>query len=73
MEEGVFYFLTTDDIQTVAEDQLDRRLTDQEIEMVKDLIAERIEWFGPIADVLNNVFGIQEVDKDENSDEFEFE
>jgi len=69
MKKDVFYYLIVDDIQTVAEDQLNRRLTKKEIDMVKDEIADRISWFDPIADVLQEKFGTKnEGDNDNNSD-----
>ncbi len=65
MEDDVFYFLNEEDIQTVAEDQLDRRLNKQELESVKDKIAERIGWYDAIADVLNENFSREKDDKDD--------
>ena len=65
MEDDVFYILIEEDIQTVAEEELNRRLNKQEIESVKDKIAERIGWYDAIADVLNENFSREKDDKDD--------
>jgi len=70
MKNDVFYYLTVDDIQTVAEDQFDRKLTKPEIEMVKDEIAERICWFDTIAVVLQEKFGTKNEDDDNNNSDW---
>ena len=47
MDEEVYY-LTVDDIQSVATETIDRELTPVEINMIKDSIAERINWYDAI-------------------------
>lgn len=42
------YSLNIQDIQTVATQEIDRELTDNEIENVIDLIADRIPWYDAI-------------------------
>ena len=44
----VIYSLNIQDIQTVATQEIDRELTDNEIESVIDLIADRIPWHDAI-------------------------
>ncbi len=53
MKEEVFYYLTTEDIQLVATENIDRELTPDEIDMIKDSIAKRINWYDAI---LNAIF-----------------
>ncbi len=38
----IIYQLTTDDVQTVANQEIERKLTPEEIEEIKDSIAEKI-------------------------------
>jgi hypothetical protein len=48
MDEEVLYYLTTEDVQFVATENLDRELTPGEIDMIKDAMAERIAWYDAI-------------------------
>lgn len=49
---AIFYSLCIEDIQTVAREQLERDLTQEEIERVKEIVAERIGWYNAISDVI---------------------
>jgi hypothetical protein len=49
----IIYTLNIVDIQTVANGELRRDLTDNEIELIKESIAERIGWYDAIADSIN--------------------
>ncbi len=53
MKKKIFYSLNEEDIQTVALQELDRNLSSQEIEKIKDLIAEKINWYDAIAETIN--------------------
>lgn len=46
--ERVVYYMNVEDVQTVADECLNRPLSDDEIEMIEDAIAERVDWFGAI-------------------------
>ncbi len=46
----IIYQLTVEDIQNVAEQELDRLLTKEEIELILDPIAEKIDWYDAISD-----------------------
>ena len=48
MKERVVYYMNVEDVQTVADECLNRPLSDDEIEMIEDAIAERVDWFGAI-------------------------
>ena len=48
MDEEVFYYLTIEDIQSVAVETIDREMTPTEIDMIKDSIAEKINWYDAI-------------------------
>jgi hypothetical protein len=52
MRNKVFYSLSFSDIQNVAEQELGRKLTPDEIDKVADEVSKRIAWYGIIADVL---------------------
>jgi SOS response regulatory protein OraA/RecX len=52
----VFYSLSYEDIQNIAEEDLGRELTENEIESVVDEISERIDWTTAISDVLLDKF-----------------
>lgn len=64
----IFYSLCIEDIQTVADESLGRPLTDAEIDMVKDEIADRIAWYDAIDYVITARFGeaSSEFDDDDN-------
>lgn len=49
----IIYKLTVEDLQTVSEEELDRKLTNDEIKMLINPIAEKINWFDAIADSIN--------------------
>ena len=48
MKERVVYYMVVEDVQTVANECLNRSLSDDEIAMIEDAIAERVDWFGAI-------------------------
>jgi hypothetical protein len=48
----VFYSLSYEDIQNIAEEDLGRELTENEIESVVDEISNGIDWAGTISDAL---------------------
>jgi hypothetical protein len=48
VKSDIFYSLNIEDIQTVAIQETGRELTDDEIENVKDLIGEKINWYDAI-------------------------
>ena len=49
----IIYKLVVEDIQNVAEETLDRKLLDVEIDLIKESIAERIPWYEAIEDSIN--------------------
>lgn len=49
----IIYQLTVADIQTVAEEIMARKLSDQEIIGMLDLIADKIPWNDAIADAIH--------------------
>ncbi len=53
----IIYHLTVEDIQNVAEQELDRQLSANEIALIQDRIAEKIPWYEAIADSINELLG----------------
>ncbi len=51
-DEGIFYSLNIADIQNVAQQELERNLSEIEIESIKDLIASNINWYDAIANAI---------------------
>ncbi len=49
------YQLTTEDVQTVAQQEIERELTPEEIENIKDTIAEKIPWYDAIRAAITEV------------------
>ena len=53
--ENIVYQLTTEDVQTVAQEEIKRELTPEEIENIIDSIAEKIPWYDAISDAVTEV------------------
>ena len=51
----VIYSINVDDLQTVAEQKLERELTDEEIKNVEKRLGDNIDWYGAIVSTLNEV------------------
>lgn len=48
----IIYYLNGEDVQTVALEEIERNLSDSEIESLKDLISSNINWYEAIADAI---------------------
>lgn len=55
----IVYSLNVEDIQTVALEHLERELTIDEIEKIKNLISEKIPWFDAIAEAIDE--GLEDI------------
>jgi len=51
----VIYSINVEDLQTVAEQELERELTNDEIEIVEKRLGDYIDWYGAIALTLDEV------------------
>ncbi len=51
----IFYSLTIEDIQNVAEESLQRNLSDDEVRKVIPLVEQQISWHDIIDDAINSV------------------
>jgi len=47
-----FYFLTIEDLQTVALEELERELTKEEIQVLIDAVPDNIPWYDIIANTM---------------------
>ncbi len=56
--EQIVYQLVVEDIQTVAADYLEREITDAELDIIKNKIAEYVPWYDAIWDCI--AFELQE-------------
>jgi len=57
----IVYSLNAEDIQTVAVQEVGRELTDDEIENVKNLIGEKINWYDAILNSIIEEIGLSAV------------
>ena len=51
----IVYSINVDDIQNVADQELDRELTDKEIEFIENRLDNFIDWYGAIASAINDL------------------
>lgn len=54
-KDRVIYSINVEDLQTVAEEELERELTNEEIKNVEKRLGDYIDWYGAIASTLNEV------------------
>jgi hypothetical protein len=45
----IIYSINIEDVQNVAEQELGRELTVEELRMVEDKISEQFDWYGAIS------------------------
>lgn len=57
----IIYSLNISDIQTIALQEFDRELTEDEIEDIKDLIGEKINWYEAILSSIIEKIGLNDV------------
>ncbi len=48
----VVYQLTVEDLQHVAEECIERELTESEIKLLEEIIGDHIDWFGTIQNAI---------------------
>jgi hypothetical protein len=54
-EERIVYQLTVEDLQNVADEELSRKLTEEEIKMVEDKLGDYIKWYEAIGSAIANM------------------
>ena len=55
VKDKIIYSINIKDLQNVAEQELERELTNEEIEIVEKRLGDFIDWYGAIALTLNQV------------------
>jgi len=51
----IVYSINVEDIQSVAEEQLGRELTEKEVNFVGDRLGDYVDWYDSICFVLNDL------------------
>jgi hypothetical protein len=57
----IIYSLNIDDIQNVAQQDLERELTPAEIQLVIEKIKAKMPWFDIISDSISEVLNVKEL------------
>ena len=55
MKNKIIYALTNEDIQTVAKDDLERKLNKKELKMVENKIGDHINWFEAVSSAMKDL------------------
>ncbi|MGB8983807.1 MAG: hypothetical protein WCC12_18195 [Anaerolineales bacterium] len=58
-KDEVIYYITTSDIQEVANKELERDLSQEEIELLRDRISGKIDWYYAIARAIDELISPQ--------------
>lgn len=53
--EKIIYSINIEDIQTVAEQELDRKLTEEELRLVENKLGDYVGWYEAILHAINEV------------------
>lgn len=53
--EKIIYSINIEDIQTVAEQELDRKLTEEELRLVENKLGDYVGWYEAILNAINEV------------------
>jgi len=51
--EKIIYSLTVEDLQQVAEQEFDRKLSNEEITLIEEKVAENITWYEAIVNAID--------------------
>ncbi len=57
----IIYSLTVEDVQSVAIQELGRKLSFKEIENIKDTLAEQISWYDSISYSIHEKLGSEKI------------
>jgi hypothetical protein len=50
----IIYSINIEDVQNVAEEELERKLTKKELEIIEDKLGDYIDWYGAIDIAIQN-------------------
>lgn len=62
--EKIVYSVNIEDIQNVANQELDRDLTEEELKKVEDKLGDYFDWYGSIQECINDVLGMNREEDD---------
>lgn len=51
----IIYSINVEDLQSVADQELDRELTEKEIKFVENRLGDYVDWYGAIASAINDL------------------
>jgi hypothetical protein len=51
----IIYSINVEDLQNVADQELDRELTDKEIEFIENRLGDYVDWYGAIASAIGEL------------------
>lgn len=54
-KERIVYSINVEDLQMVADQELDRKLTEKEIKFVEDRLGDHVDWYGAITSAINDL------------------
>jgi hypothetical protein len=54
-KDRIIYSINVEDLQNVAEKELERELTNKEIKIVEERLGDYIDWYGAIASALSDI------------------
>ena len=53
--EKIIYFINIEDVQNVADQELARELTEDELKIIESKLGDYIDWYGSIATAIDNI------------------
>lgn len=51
----IIYSINVEDVQNVADQEIDRELTDKEIEFIENRLGDYVDWYGAIASAIGDL------------------
>jgi hypothetical protein len=51
----IIYSINVEDLQNVADQELDRELTDKELEFIENRLGDYVDWYGAIASAIGEL------------------
>jgi hypothetical protein len=51
----IVYSIDVEDLQNVADQELDRELTDKETEFIENRLGDYVDWYGAIASAIGDL------------------
>ncbi len=55
--EKIIYSINIEDVQNVADQELVRELTEDELKIIENKLGDYIDWYGSIATAIDDIIG----------------